>query len=113
MTVWVKEFREDELGPIEFVPQGAWKRYVALETDGRGLIMGMGSLAPGEEISHAHIEEELFFTLKGHGEAFWEEDGKKFKAILKPGVAFYKTSNIFHLMRNTGTEPLVGIFVKV
>ena len=113
MTAWVKKFKEDELESIDLVPQGLWKRYVSLDTDGRGMISGMGSLAPGEEISHAHIEEELFFVIKGNGEAIWEEDGHEYSEALVPGVAFYKTSNIFHVMKNTGSEALVGIFFKV
>jgi len=113
MTAWVKKFREEELEAIELVPQGLWKRYVSLDADGRGMISGMGSLAPGEEISHAHIEEELFFVLKGRGEATWEENGREYNAALVPGVAFYKTSDIKHLMRNTGSENLVGVFFKV
>ena len=113
MTVWVKEIREDELAPVAMMPQGKWKRYVSLEPDGRGMIFGMGSLAPGEETGHAHDEEELFYVLKGKGEAIWEVDGESFRAELIPGVAFYKTSNIYHTMRNTGDEPLVGIAFKI
>lgn len=113
MTAWVKKFKEDELESIELVPQGLWKRYVSLDTDGRGMIAGMGSLAPGEEISHGHIEEEMFYVLKGSGEATWQEHGREYRAELVPGVAFYKTSNILHVMRNTGSEALVGIFFKV
>jgi quercetin dioxygenase-like cupin family protein len=113
MTAWVKRFREEELQSIEMVPQGMWKRYVSLNPDGRGMISGMGSLAPGEEVSHVHIEEELFFVLKGHGEAIWEDGGREYKEVLSPGVAFYKTSDIKHIMRNTGSENMVGIFFKV
>jgi len=113
MTAWVKKFREDELDTVELVPQGLWKRYVSLESDGRGMIAGMGSLAPGEEVSHAHAEEELFFVLKGRGEAIWQEGGREYREVLEPGVAFYKTSDIHHLMRNTGSEALVGIAFKV
>jgi mannose-6-phosphate isomerase-like protein (cupin superfamily) len=114
MTVWVKEIREDELTPVARMPQGGkWKRYVSQEPDGRGMIFGMGCLNPGEEAGHAHEDEELFFVLRGHGEAEWELDGRTFTAELKPGVAFYKTSHIYHTMRNTGEEPLVGVFFKV
>lgn len=113
MTVWVKEIREDELEPVARVPQGMWKRYVSVEDDGRGLVFGMGRLEPGEEVRHAHVEEELFYVLKGHGEAVWEVDGETYHAELKPGAAFYKTSHIHHTMRNIGQEPLVGLFCKV
>ena len=113
MAAWVKEIREDELGSVDQVPQGVWKRYVSLEADSRGMVFGMGSLAPGEEVSHAHAEEELFFVLKGCGEAIWEENGREYNAALVPGAAFYKTSDIRHIMRNTGSEALVGIFFKV
>ena len=113
MTAWVKEIREDELAPVAMMPQGTWKRYVSIEPDGRGMIFGMGSLAPGEEVGHSHEEEELFFVLKGYGEVTWEIGGETFHAKLKPGVAFYKTSNIYHTMLNTGDEPMVGIAFKV
>ncbi|MFH1927642.1 MAG: cupin domain-containing protein [Chloroflexota bacterium] len=113
MTAWVKEIREDELAPVVMMAQGTWKRYVSLEDDGRGMIFGMGRLEPGEEIGHAHDEEELFYVLRGQGEAIWEEHGETHRAELKPGVAFYKTSHIHHAMRNTGDEPLVGIGFKV
>ena len=114
MTVWVKEIREDELTPVAMMPQGGtWKRYVSQEEDGRGMIFGMGRLDPGEAAGHAHDEEELFYVLRGYGEAIWEVDGETHQAELRPGVAFYKTSDIHHTMRNTGDEPLVGIFFKV
>jgi uncharacterized cupin superfamily protein len=90
-----------------------WKRFVSLEEDGRGMIFGMGRLEPGEEVGHAHVEEEVFYVLHGHGEATWEENGVTHRAELKPGVAFYKTSHIAHTMRNTGQEPLVGLAFKV
>ncbi len=113
MTVWVREIREDELEPVISVPQGKWKRYVSEEDDGHGMVFGMGSLEPGEEVGHAHVEEEVFYVLSGHGEATWKVDGETRRAELKPGVAFYKTSHIQHTMRNTGQEPLVGLFCKV
>jgi mannose-6-phosphate isomerase-like protein (cupin superfamily) len=113
MTAWVKEIREDELTPVPMMAYGKWKRYVSLEEDGRGMIFAMGRLEPGEEVEHAHIEEELFYVLRGRGEAVWEVDGETHRAELKPGVAFYKTSHIHHKMRNTGQEPLVGIAFKV
>ncbi len=77
------------------------------------MIFGMGRLEPGEEVGHAHDEEELFYVLSGHGEATWEEDGETHRAELKPGVAFYKTSHVYHTMRNMGQEPLVGLAFKV
>ena len=113
MAVWVKEIREDELAPVAMMAQGVWKRYVSVEEDGRGMIFGLGCLEPGEEAEHAHVEEELFYVLKGHGEAVWAVDGETHRAELKPGVAFYKTSHIYHKMRNTGDEPLVGLAFKV
>ena len=113
MTVWVKAIRQEELRPVDRVPKGVWKRYVSTESDGRGMVFGMGCLEPGEEVGHAHVEEELLYVLKGYGEATWVLDGERQRAELRPGVAFYKTSHIHHTMRNTGKEPLVGIFCKV
>lgn len=77
------------------------------------MIFGLGRLEPGEEVEHAHAEEELFYVLKGRGEAIWEEGGETHRAELVPGVAFYKTSHIHHKMRNDGEEPLVGLAFKV
>lgn len=113
MTAWVKEIREDELNASPLVPQGLWKRYVSNEPDGRGMIFALGKLDPGEEVAHQHLEEELFYVLKGVGEVTWEIDRVTHRHKLKPGVAFYKTSNIYHTMRNTGNEPLVGVAFKV
>ena len=113
MKAWVKEIREDELAPSSIVPQGTWKRFVSVDKGGRGMIFGLGRLEPGEEVGHAHVEEEIFYVLSGHGEATWEENGETHRAELKPGVAFYKTSHIPHFMRNTGPEPLVGLAFKV
>ena len=113
MTAWVKEISEDELGKVTTVPQGIWKRYVSVEANGRGMIFVLGKLGPGEEISHNHVEEEIFYVLKGEGEATWVENGISHHATLKPGVALYKTSHISHTMRNTSDEPLVGLAVKV
>jgi mannose-6-phosphate isomerase-like protein (cupin superfamily) len=113
MKAWVKEIREEELAPVDLVPQGFWKRYVTPDSDGRGMVFGMGKLMPGEEVSHGHIEEELFYVLSGFGEATWELDGSTQRAELKPGAAFYKTSHVEHTMRNTGEEPLLGLFFKV
>lgn len=114
MTAWVREIREDELAPVAMMPQGGtWKRYVSEEEDGRGMIFGMGRLEPGEEVGHAHVEEELFYVLRGHGEAVWKVADETHRAELRPGVAFYKTSHVHHTMHNTGEEPLVGIFFKV
>lgn len=113
MTAWVKEFREEELAPSTLVPEGTWKRYVSVEQDGRGMIAGLGRLEPGEEIEHDHVEEELFYVIRGYGEAVWEEDGEVHRAQLRPGTAFYKTSCVRHKMRNNGQEPLVGVAFKV
>jgi oxalate decarboxylase/phosphoglucose isomerase-like protein (cupin superfamily) len=113
MTVWVKEIRQDELKPVAMMSAGVWKRYVSADGDGRGMVFGMGCLNPGEEAGHTHVEEELFYVLQGRGEATWESEQGTQRAELKPGTAFYKTSHIYHVMRNTGDEPLVGLFFKV
>jgi len=113
MTAWVKELKVEELSASPIMTQGKWKRYVSLDAEGHGMIFGMGCLEPGEEASHAHVEEEVFFVLSGQGEATWEIDGKAYSAQLYPGTAFYKTPHIHHTMRNTGTKPLIGLAFKV
>ena len=113
MVAWVKELHQEELTPVPSMPQGKWKRYISKQEGGHGLIYGMGMMAPGEEISHTHVEEEVFYVIQGHGEATWKINDVVYSAELKPGVAFYKTADIFHTMKNTGTEPLIGIYCKV
>lgn len=113
MIAWVKELRKDELGSVPLMSVGKWKRYISKEEGGHGLVYGLGMLLPGEEFAHAHQEEEVFYVLEGQGEATWVIDGVTCSAKLKPGTAFYKTAHIYHTMKNTGSEPLVGIFCKV
>ncbi len=113
MTAWVKLFKPEDCSEISGLPVGKWRRYISSEPDGHGLICGMGILMPGEEISHQHPEEEVFFVLQGCGEARWQIGGAVYSAPLNPGSAFYKTAHIAHSMRNTGDEPLIGIFSKV
>lgn len=113
MTAWVKTIQESDLAPSEHMREGRWIRYVSLEADGNGMIFGMGRLEPGEEVEHAHREEEVFYVLAGRGVALWEEGGAKHQAALAPGTAFYKTPNVHHAIRNTGDEPLVGLAFKV
>ncbi len=113
MKGWVRELREEELEVVASVPQGRWRRYVSTTDEGGRMIFGMGLLEPGEKVGHEHVEEEVFYVLKGHGEATWTEDGEVHRAELRPGVAFYKGPHVHHTMHNTGKEPLVGLFFKV
>lgn len=113
MSVWIREFRKEDLEVSATVPQGIWKRYVDGSGDSRGMLFGLGCLRPGETVSHSHEEEEAFYVLSGHGEAIWREKDEEVTQELRPGVAFYKSSGVYHVMRNTGTEDLVGIFCKV
>lgn len=112
MTGWARPLDEADL-ESGLAPVGKWKRYVAAVPGGRGMVFGLGSMAPGEELTHAHVEEEVFFVLDGEGEAVWEENGETHTAPLKKGVAFYKTSHVPHTIRCSGPRNLVGVYCKV
>jgi len=92
---------------------GSWVRMVQPSAENRGLVMGVGELPPGVSMGwHAHPQPEVFFVVSGLGEAQWEEEGARRSAPLEPGAAFYKVGGIAHCMVNTGTETLIGVFVK-
>jgi quercetin dioxygenase-like cupin family protein len=113
MQGWVKTLDPSELGPVAGL-RGRYKRHVAPGApEARGLIFGMAELAPGEEITHSHPEEEVFYTLSGEGVAEWIIDGETHRAALTPGAAFFKTTEVVHTMRCTGTTPLRGLYCKV
>lgn len=110
MSGWVRMLDERDLAPGR-EPQGTWKRYVGGE--GRGLIFGLGRLMPGEEVVHAHDEEEVFYVLSGQGVARWTEHGVDHEAGLLPGTAFFKSSRVPHTLRCVGTAPMLGLYCKV
>jgi quercetin dioxygenase-like cupin family protein len=112
-VVWAKAITPETLGPVAGL-DGRWRRWVAPTPDNRGMIFGMGELAPGEVAGwHAHPEPEVFFVVEGLGEALWREGGVEQRAELHPGVAFFKVGHVPHQMRNLGIVPLRGVFFKV
>jgi quercetin dioxygenase-like cupin family protein len=112
-TAWAKSITPETLAPVAGL-QGRWKRWVAPARANRGMIFGMGELAPGEVAGwHEHPEPEIFLVLEGVGEAVWREAGVEHRAELRPGVAFLKVGNVPHQMRNLGAGPLRGVFFKV
>jgi quercetin dioxygenase-like cupin family protein len=112
-TIWVKKISPDELAPVSGL-QGTWHRWVDPSAENRAMVFGMGQLMPNEVAGwHEHPEPEIFFVIEGHGEARWKEGGREERAVLSPGVAFFKVGGIPHQMVNLGTEPLRGIFFKV
>jgi quercetin dioxygenase-like cupin family protein len=97
--VWVKPFREEELGPVKGI-KGRFKRYV-------------NPKKPGQRLGwHSHPEEEVFIAISGKGLVRWKVDEQLFEAELPPRCAFYKEGGIPHQMLNPGDEPFVGIFAK-
>jgi quercetin dioxygenase-like cupin family protein len=110
--VWVKPFREEELGPVKGI-KGKFKRFINPKKPGQRLVAGLGILAPGEDMGwHSHPEEEVFIAISGRGLVRWKVDGQLFEADLPPLCAFYKEGGIPHQMLNPGDEPFVGIFAK-
>ncbi len=111
--VWAKAVTPETLAPVAGL-EGRWRRWVNPTPDNRGMIFGMGELAPGEVAGwHDHPEPEVFFVVEGYGEAIWRDGGVEQRAELRPGVAFFKIGHIAHQMRNLGTVPLRGVFFKV
>jgi mannose-6-phosphate isomerase-like protein (cupin superfamily) len=113
MAAWIKPLDVADLAKSPLAPVGTWKRYVNGGAGSRGMVFGLGSFAPGEELTHEHVEEEVFFVLEGEGEAAWTEDGVTHTAPLRKGVAFFKTTFVPHTIRCTGPGNLVGIYCKV
>ena len=112
-VVWVREFKEDELKPLQGIA-GRWKRFVDPNETGQRLISGLGILEPGEDMGwHSHPEEEVFVVISGNGIVRWEQDGKVQEAEVSPGFAFYKVGNVPHQMVNTGSEKMIGVVSKV
>jgi mannose-6-phosphate isomerase-like protein (cupin superfamily) len=113
MDGWVRTLDPAEMAPVAGI-LGRWKRHVAPGgPEARGMVFGMGELGPGEAITHAHPEEEVFFVLSGEGEAEWEIDGVTHRAALTPGAAFFKTAHVPHTLRCTGAVPMRGLYCKV
>ena len=111
--VWVRAWDESQLHPIDGIA-GSWNRFVHPSPENGGLIAGLGRLEPGEAMGyHQHSDSEVFYVLRGRGEAHWRVADQEHTAELKPGVAFYKVGGIPHQMINTGDEPLVGFVAKV
>lgn len=111
--VWVKQFREEELGRVPGI-MGKFKRYANPSKAGQRLIAGMGCLAPGEDMGwHKHPEEEIFIVISGNGIVRWKIDDQVFESEVHPGYAFYKEGNVPHQMLNADIEPLIGVFAKV
>jgi quercetin dioxygenase-like cupin family protein len=112
-VVWAKLLTPESLAPLAGTP-GRWKRWLGPTPANRGMIFGMGELAPGDVFGwDEHPEPEVFFVLEGTGEARWRDAGSEHRAELRPGVAFFKVGGIPHQMLNLGSGPLRGVFFKV
>jgi len=71
--------------------------------------MGHVTLEPrgGQVPWHNQEQEEVYFIVKGTGEACLGEE----RATLSAGQAAYIPPGVYHQLTNTGDEPLVMIYV--
>ena len=75
----------------------------------KNFCMGHVTLEPrgGQVPWHAQEQEEVYFIVKGTGEACLGEE----RATLAAGQAAYIPPRVFHQLTNIGDEPLVMIYV--
>jgi mannose-6-phosphate isomerase-like protein (cupin superfamily) len=75
----------------------------------KNFCMGHVTLEPrgGQVPWHAQKQEEVYFIVKGTGEACLGEE----RATLAAGQAAYIPPRVFHQLTNIGDEPLVMIYV--
>jgi mannose-6-phosphate isomerase-like protein (cupin superfamily) len=71
--------------------------------------MGYVTLEPGggQVPWHNQEQEEVYFIVRGAGEACLGEE----RTTLRAGQAAYIPPGVFHQLTNTGAEPLVLIYV--
>jgi mannose-6-phosphate isomerase-like protein (cupin superfamily) len=77
---------------------------------GPNLDFGVVRILPGEDFStHYHEEvEEIFYTLEGTCDIYVDAE----KYSLGPGDFIQVPPKRDHYLRNTGSEPWTGVFVK-
>jgi mannose-6-phosphate isomerase-like protein (cupin superfamily) len=75
----------------------------------KGFCMGYVTLEPGggQVPWHNHDQEEVYFIVQGEGEACV---GKE-RADIHAGQAIYVPPTLFHQLTNTGSGPLVMMYV--
>jgi mannose-6-phosphate isomerase-like protein (cupin superfamily) len=75
----------------------------------KSFCLGYVTLEPrgGQVPWHNQEQEEVYFLLRGTGEACIGEE----RATLTSGQAAYIPPRVFHQLTNTGEEPLVMIYV--
>ncbi len=75
----------------------------------KNFCLGYVTLEPGggQVPWHNQEQEEIYFILKGAGEACLGQE----RTTLRAGQAVYIPSGVFHQLTNLGAEPLVLIYV--
>ena len=75
----------------------------------KNFCMGHVTLDPagGQVPWHNHEQEEVYFIVRGTGEACMGEE----RIVLTTGQALYVPPTVFHQLTNIGTEPLFMIYV--
>lgn len=77
---------------------------------GPNLDFGLVRILPGEDFTtHYHDDvEEIFFTLEGSCDIYIDAE----KHTLRPGDLIQVPPKANHYLRNTGSSPWTGVFVK-
>jgi mannose-6-phosphate isomerase-like protein (cupin superfamily) len=75
----------------------------------KNFCMGHVTLDPdgGQVPWHNHEQEEVYFIMHGSGEACMGDE----RVVLTAGQALYVPPTVFHQLTNTGTDPLLMMYV--
>ena len=75
----------------------------------KNFCMGHVTLEPagGQVPWHNHEQEEVYFIVRGTGEACMGDE----RVVVTAGHALYVPPNVFHQLTNIGADPLLMVYV--